>query len=156
VAATQCIVIEVTLIDSRGGLGSAGQPALFCRYSAAHASGTSTNQGSINVVVRDNWTEEWREYARGTTYEEAQAVAAHLEALGVPGRRPDVEAVLDTSDGWTHLLVRVRSMDRTTTFEVGGYSSGFEGPDAERLRELFRYLFGLAGFRDYCLPFYGR
>jgi hypothetical protein len=41
------------------------------------------------------------------------------------------------------------------TLDIGMQSSGFDGPDAERLRTLFRALFALVGFEAYCPIVYG-
>jgi hypothetical protein len=146
----QYIVIEVTLLESGGPFGTVGEPRMFCRYSAVHLPGTSLDDGKVSVVVRDQATQAWREYVRQTTFGEARGVLARLEALGFPGRTPEVEGVVDTSDGWTNLFVRVKVEKEATVLDIAMQSSGFDVADAERLRNLFRDLFALAGFEAYC------
>jgi hypothetical protein len=128
---------------------------MFCRYCAIHLPGTHLDDGKVSVVARDHATQAWREYTRQTTLDEARGVLAQLEALGIPGRRPEVEGVVDTSDGWTNLFFRVKVEKEAMTLDIGMQSSGFDGPDAERLRTLFRALFALAGFEAYCPIVYG-
>jgi hypothetical protein len=105
----QYVVIEVTLLESGGPVGTVGEPRMFCRYSAAHLPGTHLDDGEVSVVVRDSATQSWREYVRQTTLDDARGVIAQLEALGIPGRTPEAEGVVDTSDGWTSLSLRVKA-----------------------------------------------
>jgi hypothetical protein len=151
----QAIVLEVTLLESGGPFGTVGEPRMFCRYSAAHLPGTPLDDGRASVVVRDGATRSWREYARRTSAEEARGVVARLKALGVPGRTPEADGVVDTSDGWTNLCLRVKTDHAAAVFDIGMQSSGFGGVDAERLRALFRRMFALAGFEAYCPVVYG-
>jgi hypothetical protein len=149
------LVIEVTLFESCGPFGTVGEPTMFCRYSAAHLPGTHLDDGKVNVVVRDDTTQSWREYVRKTTFDDARGVIAQLKALGIPGRTPKAEGVVDTSDGWTTLSFRVKAEKDAMAFDIGMQSSGFDGADAEQLRVLFRDLFALAGFEAYCPVVYG-
>jgi hypothetical protein len=149
------IVLEVMLLETGGPFGTAGEPRLFCRYSALHLPGTPLDDGRVSVVARDGPTQSWQEYARRTTLDNARGIVAQLQALGVPGRTPEAEGVVDTSDGWTNLLFRVKAETDATALEIGMQSSGFDGADAERLRTLFRALFALAGFEAYCPVVYG-
>jgi hypothetical protein len=151
----QYLVIEVTLLESGGPFESVGEPRMFCRYSAAHLSGTRLDDGKVSVVVRDHTTQAWREYVRKTTFDDARGVIARLKALGIPGRTPKAEGVVDTSDGWTNLSFRVKAEKDAMAFDIGMQSSGFDGADAEKLRVLFRELFALAGFEAYSPVVYG-
>jgi hypothetical protein len=155
-ADSQYIVVEVTLLESTGPFKTVGVPRMFCRYSAVHVPGTDLDDGRVCVVVRDDATQSWREYARRTTFDEARDVVAQLEALRMPGRTPEVKGIIDTSDGWTNLFFRVQGERDVTALDIGMESSGFDGADAERLRTLFRYLFALAGFEAYCPVVYGQ
>jgi hypothetical protein len=154
-ADSQYIVIEVTLLESGGPFGTVGEPKMFCRYRAVHLPGTHFGDGKVSVVVRDHATQSWREYVRQTTFEEARSVRAQLEALGIPGRTPEAQGVVDTSDGWTNLFFRVEAEKESMALDIAMQSSGFDGADAERLRTLFRDLFALAGFETYCPVVYG-
>jgi hypothetical protein len=147
--------IDVTLVESSGPIFSVGEPTMLCRFKAVHLPGTQLDEGKISVVVRDSVTKQWREYARQTTVDQAREVAARLETLGMPGRTPQVKGVVDTSDGWTHLLLRIRAEGKVVSLDIDMQLSGFDGADAEQLRELFRYLFALAGFKTYCPAVYG-
>jgi len=144
------VVGKVTLLELGGPFGKVEEPRMFCRYSAVHVPGTHLDDGKVSVVVRDQATHSWREYTRQTTLDEARGVLAQLEALGIPGRTPEVGGVVDTSDGWTNLFCRVEVEKDATAFDIAMQSSGFGGADAERLRSLFRVLFALAGFEAYC------
>ena len=114
---------------------------------------TSTTGTSASLFVTA--TRSWREYVRQTTIDQARSVVAQLEALGIPGRTPEAEGVVDTSDGWTNLFFRVKVEKEATALDIGMQSSGFDGADAEGLRTLFRHLFALAGFEAYSPVVYG-
>ncbi len=151
----QYIAIEVTLLETGGSFGTVGEPQMLCRYCATHLPGTHLDSGKVSVLVRDHVTQSWREYARQTTFDDARDVVARLEALGIPGRTPEAEGVVDTSDGWTNLSFRVKAEKDATAIDIGMQSSGFDGADAEPLRTLFRHLFALAGFEAYRPAVYG-
>lgn len=149
------IVLEVMLLESGGPIGTVGEPRMLCRYHAAHLPGTLIDDGKVSVVVRDDTTRLWQEYVKPTTVEQARDIAGRLTALGFPGRTLEAKGVVDTSDGWTHLLLRVQWERHSLTLDINMQSSGFEGTDAEQLRDLCRQLFALAGFEGYCPVVYG-
>jgi hypothetical protein len=60
-----------------------------------------------------------------------------------------VEGVSDTADVWTDLFFRVKSLDKAWSLDLHTQASGFDGPDAETLRALFRQLFDYAGYKDF-------
>ncbi len=148
------IIIEVMLRESGGPIGKVGKPRMICRYKACHVPGTDLDDGIVNVVVHDHATQSWREYTRQTTFEEARGIVAQLKALGIPGRTPEVEGVVDTSDSWAHLFFRVMGEQDSMALDIHMQSSGFDGADAEGLRTLFRQLFALAGYEPNCLFMY--
>lgn len=141
------ISLEVTLIESSGRFGTAGFPAVVCRY-AAHHWGDCLNDGNITVVAFQRETKSWRQVGRATTVAEARAIVEQLASLRLPGCRPDVEPIPGTAETWDNMVVHVRDQDGATTFEITDHGSGFRGKDADALRNLFRCLFALAGF-DY-------
>jgi hypothetical protein len=149
------IAVELTLVESGGPHHRAGRPSMLCRFKAAFLPGTNINDGQVCVVVPDQAARSWKEYAQPVTFEQAREVVRRLDALGIPGRTPEVQGVVDTSNGWTHLLFCARGEQHTTTLDIDMESSGFEGEDAERLRALFRQLFALAGYGGFCPAVYG-
>jgi hypothetical protein len=148
------IFIEVTLLESVGPIGTVGKLRMICRYKACHVPGTHLDDGQVSVVVHDHATQSWREYTRQTTYAEARGIVAQLKALGIPGRTPEVEGVIDSSDSWAHLFFRVLGEQDSMALDINMQSSGFNGADAEGLRTLFRQLFALAGYEPNCLFMY--
>lgn len=73
------------------------------------------------------------------------------EALEFPPRIPDVKARVDTSDSWWEVLLRMRRDARIGELELSLMASGYEGPDAARLEELFDAVLAAAGVSDRCL-----
>jgi hypothetical protein len=120
-----------------------------------HLPGTPHTEGTVSVLSAAPATCQWHEFIRATTIDQVQHVLAALEALGLPGRAPNVKGVVDTSEGWERLVfwVQVKGESRTVNLDV--HSSGFDGPDAEPLRTLFRRLFALAGFTGFSPVIYG-
>lgn len=143
----ECISLEVTLIKSSGLIGTAGFPAVLCRY-AAHHLGDWLNDGTITVIGFQRETTSWRQVGRATTVAEARVIVEQLAALRIPGCIPDVVPVPGTAKTWETILVHVRHRDNAATFEIADDGDGFKGKDADALRNLFRSLFALAGF-DY-------
>ncbi len=143
------ISFTLSLIKSSGPFGRVGSPNLFCWASAAHLPSGPTDNGRIVVLSRDSSTGAWREYAGALSVEQSRKIIELLDALGLPGRTPDVEGVFDTSDYWSHISFETRIEERRTNLEIMMHASGFEGSDAARLNGLFLYLFNLAGYEGY-------
>ena len=148
------ISFTLSLIGSSGPFGRVGSPNLFCWASAAPFPSDALDNGRIVILSRDSSTGDWREYARALSVEQSRKIIELLDALGLPGRTPDVEGVVDTSDSWSHISFETRIEGRHSNLEISMHSSGFEGSDAAQLRGLFRYLFNLAGCEGYDLAIY--
>jgi hypothetical protein len=143
------ISFTLYLIASSGPFGRVGSPNLFCWASAAPFPSGPFENGRIVVLSRDSPTGDWREYARALSIEQSRKIIELLDALGLPGRSPDVEGVVDTSDSWSHISFETWVDGRSTGLEIMMHSSGFKGSDAARLNGLFLYLFDLAGYEGY-------
>jgi len=113
------------------------------------------DNGRIVILCRDSSAGAWREYARALSVEQSLEIIERLNALGLPGRTPDVEGIVDTSDSWSHISFEIRVEGRHTNLEIMMHASGFEGGDAARLNGLFLYLFNLAGYEGHGRSFYG-
>ena len=96
------------------------------------------------MVVREDATGLWREHVQPTTLGPAREILGLLRSLGLPDHSPDVEAVTDTSDVWTHLVLHVTVNDRSGTFDLPMAASGFKERGAGLLRILLRSLALLA------------
>jgi hypothetical protein len=153
-ATVPLIDVEILLVESGGSFGKVGVPHLFCRFRAVHCQGISLDDGCINVVAREQ-SGDWREYTQAVTVQQSTEIVELLNGLGLPGRKPDAEGVVDTSDGWTHLFLRVRDQMNETVMDLPMHSSGFNGADADRLRVLFRKLFALARYERFSPGIYG-
>ena len=143
------ISFTLSLIASSGPFGRVGSPNLFCWASAAPFPSGPLDNGRVVVLSRDSSTGDWREYARALSVEQSRKIIELLDALGLPGRTPDVEGVFDTSDYWSHISFEIMVEGRHSNLEIMMHASGFEGRDAARLNGLFLYLFDLAGYEAY-------
>jgi hypothetical protein len=148
------VSFTLSLIASSGPFGRVGSPNLFCWASAAHFPSGPPDNGRIVVLSRDSPARAWREYAGALSVEQSRKVIELLDALGLPGRTPDVEGVVDTYDSWSHISFETRVEGRHANLEIMMHSSGFEGGDAARLNGLFLYLFKLAGYEGHGWSFY--
>ncbi|MCI0464471.1 MAG: hypothetical protein L0Z62_46665 [Gemmataceae bacterium] len=154
-ASSQPIALELSLVESSGPWFKPGSPVLYCWFHAVHLPGTPHDEGKISVLSMDRAARTWREFTRPVTIDQSREILAGLEALGLPGRTPDVEGVVDTSDGWDRVVFWVRTEGGVRCMDLDMHSSGFDGKDAEALRELFRRLFALAGFAEFSPVVYG-
>jgi hypothetical protein len=143
------------LAESSGPWFGPGWPTLYCSFGAVHLPGTPHDRGTISLLCRDHPTGTWRELVQSVTIDQSREILADLTAVGLPGRAPDVEGVVDTSDGWTRIVFWVRVEGGSRCVEIDMHSSGFRGGDAKALRKLFRRLFALAGFADWSAVIYG-
>lgn len=149
------ISFALSFIKSSGPFGQVGSPNLFYWLSVAYLPGSHINDGKVLIISRDRVRGLWREHTQQVSFEQARRVTELLRKLGIPERSPDVEGVVDTSDSWSHISFQVRMEERHSSLEISMQSSGFEGRDAELLRELFRYLFSIAGYDNYDLSIWG-
>ena len=143
------ISFTLSLIESSGRFGRVGSPNLLCWASAAPFPSGPLDNGRIVVLRRDSSTGGWREYAGALSVEQSLKIVELLDALGLPGRTPDVDGVVDTSDSWSHISFETRVEGRHTNLEIMMHSSGFEGSDAARLKGLFLCLFNLDGYEGH-------
>ena len=143
------ISFTLSLIESSGLFGRIGSPHLFCWASASHFPASPFDDGHILILSLDSATGTWREYAGGLSIEQSRKVIDLLNRLGMPSQAPDVEGVVDTSDGWSHISFETLIDGRQTSLQIMMHSSGFEGSDAARLNGLFLYLFNLAGYEGH-------
>jgi hypothetical protein len=149
------VSFTLSLIESSGLFGRVGRPKLFCWASAFHLPDGVISDGRIVVLSRDPGTDAWREHAGVLSAAQSRTIVELLQALGMPDQSPEVEGVVDTSDGWSHISLHTGIDGRHSQLAVSMHSSGFEGRDAARLRHLFRLLFDLAGYQGYDLSAYG-
>lgn len=148
--------LELLVTESGGAFGRAGSPHFFCRLRAKQFPGAGFHDGNIVVVNRDDRTGIWREYAQAVSPEQSREILERLKLLGMPEHLPEVQGAFDTSDGWSHIFFQVTVNDQHSFLNIGMQVSGFAGPDAEPLRNLFRYLFSLAKFDQYNVMTYGQ
>lgn len=107
------------------------------------------------IIHHDQIRGGWNEYSREVTIEQSQAIIERVKRLGFPDRLPAVEGKDDTGNHWTHLSLQIGINEQRSLMGVSMESSGFEGRDADPLRELFRHLFGIAGFAEFDPVVYG-
>lgn len=147
--------VEMLLVEIHGAFGNVGRPHLVCRFAAFSLPG-SVRSAHISVLARTASTDSWVEYAKPLDLDLIAGFVARIHAFGAAGRRLDVEGRVDTADSWAQLACTFTTPAGSATHVIGMQASGFVGPDAEALRELFRDAFSLAGFRDYSESIYGR
>tara|TARA_R110002072_G_scaffold25443_7_gene85275 strand:+ start:10985 stop:11815 length:831 start_codon:yes stop_codon:yes gene_type:complete len=145
--ATKPFSLELTIQESSGWLGRVGHQTMVGRFCMLHAPGSTLDDAVVAFVAKDAQTSHWSSHERSLTSEQALEVASLVDAIGMPARTPDVSGVFDTSDGWVNLLFRVKKDQLTNSFEIGMQSSGFEGADADALRNLLRTLCSLSGYQ---------
>lgn len=146
--------LELSLIESSGLWFKPGKPSMYCWLGATHTPRVEFGEARIQVLSADRTTTFWRELNRELNLEQASQVRAELERIGLPGTAPEVQGVIDTSDGWNRLLFSVRTESGACSITIDMQSSGFEGRDAPALRSLFRQLFSLAGFVNFSPTIY--
>lgn len=149
------VLLSLALIESSGSFFRVGSPTLLCWFSVAHMPASDIGDGKIVVIHYDQIRGGWNEYTREVTVEQSQAILEQVKRLGFPDRLPDVEGKVDTGDHWTHLSLQIGINDRRSWLTLSMESSGFEGRDADLLRQLFRHLFGIAGFAEFNPTIYG-
>lgn len=143
------VYYEIVVVESGGPLFEVGAPQLYGWLRAFHLPGGGAEDARVSLLVRSERDGSWTEYARHLTPEQSLATLQRVRQLGLPGRDLEVQGVVDTSDTWANLSLRVRLEGQASAVDVDMYSSGFQGKDAPALRGLCRWLFGLAGFTGY-------
>jgi hypothetical protein len=154
-ASSEPITLELSLVESSGPWFKPGSATLYCWFHAVHIPGTPHDEGKASVLSFDRRARTWQEFTRPVTIDQSREILAGLEAVGLPGSTPDAEGVVDTSDGWHRVVFWVWTKGGARCLNIDMHSSGFEGRDAEALRELFRRLFALAGFSEFSPAVYG-
>jgi hypothetical protein len=147
--------LEVEWSESTGMFYTIGRPCLFARLRAVFV-GTSIADGCAVVVARQHVVSQWTETSGAVSLADARQLANALVEVGLPDRPPRIEGVVDTSDGWSVLNVRVCVGEQVRAFRLAAQSSGFEGPDSVRMQAIFRSVFRLAGFGQFNTVLYGR
>ena len=147
--------VEMLLVETHGAFGNVGRSHLVCRFAAILLPG-SVRSAHISVLARKAGTDAWVEYAKPLDLDLIAGFVARIEAFGAAGRRLDVEGRVDTADIWAQIICTFTTTAGSATHVIGMQASGFFGPDADELRELFRDAFFLADFRDYSESIYGR
>jgi hypothetical protein len=153
---TNSILLDLEWSEASGPFQTVGSPRLFAWLRAAFAPGGAIADGRAAVVALDGASKRWAETSKRVTEEEARRLLAGVVSLELAEREPAVEPVVDTSDGWSALHVRVSVGERARAFTLWAQSSGLGGPDAEAVREVFRTVFRLAGYDGYDEVLYGR
>lgn len=146
--------LELTFQQSAGAIGHTGQLTMAGRFSAHASTKGELVDATVTVLVRDQ-ANTWQTFEQPVTAAAAQAVAAHVQALGMPAQSPRVEALPDTSDSWTHVTLGVRHNDKSALLELAMLCSGFVGEDKAELQSLFRAMFAAAGYTDYDTVIFG-
>jgi hypothetical protein len=78
---------------------------------------------------------------------EAARLSARLRKLGFPERTPAVREKVDTADVWLRVVLSAALDGRESALALHLLPSGFEGEDAEAIREVFRQVLAVAGVR---------
>src|SRR5262245_50094686 len=139
------ILIDFEWSEACGPFKRAGSPRLFGWVRAIFAQSIGIAVGRVSIIARQGISHTWTDFSQPLTLPQATALAQALGELGLPERVPQLGAVADTSDTWFALRVSVTVGERAQSFTIHTESSGFSGPDAERLRAVFRTIFGMAG-----------
>jgi hypothetical protein len=132
--------LETTLVVTSGWYTSpVGNLDLliWLQGSNAGASGPETRGEVVLRNRRDNSISmEFSTHAIAVSHLEIERLLTGLRELQFPGRRPRVEAVVDTSDVWTNASLHIRELEREGSFHLCLAGSGYEGDDAERLERV--------------------
>jgi hypothetical protein len=147
--------LDVEWSESAGPFYTVGRPCLFACLRAVFV-GKSFADGRAVVVARQHDVSQWAETSGAVTLAEARQLATALIEVGLPDRAPRIQGVVDTSDGWSVVSVRVCVGEQVRAFKLAAQSSGFEGPDSILMLAIFRSVFRLAGYDQFNKVLYGR
>ncbi len=134
--------LDLHLTVTGGVYGGAGKLQLFCWLNAVRLPRSAPQSTLVTVYPSVQGELVVKELVPS-----ARDVASFLRLLvklGFPARPLRVKGVFDTSDAWQHVVLRAILNDDSETLELGLYSSGFEGDDADSLRGAFQRLLGIA------------
>jgi hypothetical protein len=153
------LAVDLLLTETAGLLSSIGRPTLYARLSAliGYPPGTSANIAVLAAHfehprqrLSSDASISWHEYTAPISETQVRPLLRGLYRIGFPQRLPRVNGVVDTSIGCTTISLLARINDEPPwTFSVSMQSSGFEGEDAEGLRDLCRRLFALTTYDAY-------
>ena len=139
-------IVEIDWTEAVGAQGSVGSPYLFGWLRAAYVRPGLISDGRVFVLARKGQPASWDQFDGPVTLPDADTLVSALAVLGIPGREPGVEMVLDSSDTWFTSSVRIVVGDRTQAFTIQTQSSGFVGREADGLRAVFRRILDLSGY----------
>ncbi len=140
--------LDLYLTVTSGSFDIVGQLQLFCWLKAFRAPGFE-QRGHLVVVHPSAPDGALLTREQDVEAGRAEALVRALQGLEFPDRSPRVEPVFDTSDIWEHVVLRLTLNDATASLDLGLFASGFDGEDAEGLREVFRRLLDAAGLREH-------
>lgn len=141
-------IVEIDWTEAVGTHGSVGSPYLFGWLRASYVQPGLISDGRVVVLADKGQAAGWEQYRGNVTLPDADTLVSALAVLGIPGRAPRIEMVLDSSDTWFTCSVRVAVWDQAQTFTIQTQCSGFQGHEAEGIREIFRRILALSGFES--------
>jgi hypothetical protein len=130
--------LSLSLAVAKGPIGSGGRLELALRLAGI------PGKPATGTVAEPSGG--FREFALGDS--EFKQLCRVVGELEIATREPRVRAVVDTSDGWTEVLLHLAHEAGERTILLRLFVSGFEGEDAVRLHRLFSLLLASAGVRD--------
>lgn len=147
-AAAEAFYLDVYLTVTGGAFNVVGALRLFGWLKAARGPGFEP-RGHLVVVQPSGAGGTLKAREKDIEAEQVDGLVKSLRHLGFPDRSPRVEETFDTSDVWEHVVFRVTLNDATAEVDLALLASGFEGEDAEALRDVFRNLLDAAGLRGH-------
>lgn len=138
--------LDLLLTVTGGSFNVVGRLRLFCWLKAIRNPGFEPRGRRVVVQPSEPGGQlepREQEFEPGRV----EGLVKALQDLGFPERPLQVEPVFDTSDVWEHVVLRVTLNDATAEVNLGLLASGFDGEDAEGLREVFRRLLDVVGLR---------
>ena len=139
-------IVEIDWTEAVGPQTSVGSPYLFGWLRACYMQPGFIADGRVVVLARGSQSADWAQYQGPVTQPDADTLVSAFAVLGIPERAPRVESVLDSSDTWFTSSMRVVVYDRIQTFTIQTQSSGFQGHEADGLREVFQRILDLSGY----------
>ena len=143
---TDYTILQLDWTEASGHFKKVGSPYHFGWLRAVYIPRLSISDGKVVIVSRDHRSAEWSETHGSVSQPDAMTLVRMLAGLGLPDRAPSVENVPDSSDMWSTCNVRVSMNEAIQVFQIHTECSGFRGPDASGLRELFRAIYAMAGY----------
>ena len=138
--------LDFTLELTQGSLHNLGDLFLLCRI-GANTFLPTREPGKAVIVLRDS---EWRLSAREVrlTHDNTDQLVEMLRRLGLPDRRPQVEAADGNPTGWQQLRISGSLTGVKWDFTLELQYGGATGEDAPALRELLSHLLNVAGLAE--------